>query len=105
MSIGFWNICRVGNKLESELVRDWCSLHDIVVLSETKTTTAPSLPGFVAVNNSKHRHGGVAVLIKRYLYPSVSYVDVNDEGAVWFELTRVPGVLFCGMYNEPLNSS
>ena len=94
----------MGNKLEGELVRKWCMLHDIVVLSETKTTASPSLPGFVAINNSKHRHGGVAVLIKRYLYPSVSYVDVDDEGAIWFELRCVPGVMFCGMYNEPSDS-
>ena len=46
------------DKLEHDLVRDWSALHDIVVLSETKTTAAPSLPGFVAVNNSKYRHGG-----------------------------------------------
>ena len=104
LCIGFWNICRVGSKLERELVRDWCSLHDIVVLSETKTTASPSLPGFVTINNSKHRHGGVAVLIKRYLYPSVCFVDIDDEGAVWFELSCIPGVIFCGLYNEPSDS-
>ena len=104
LSIGFWNICRVGSKLESDLVREWCGLHDIVVLSETKTTASPSLPGFVTINNSKHRHGGVAVLIKRYLYPSVCYIDIDDEGAIWFEMSCVPGVMFCGMYNEPSDS-
>ena len=93
------------DKLDGDLVRDWCSKHDIVVLSETKTTVSPSLPGFVSINNSKHRHGGIAVLIKRYLYHSVSYVDVDDEGAIWFELSCVPGVMFCGMYNEPSDSS
>ena len=86
-------------------MRDWCSLHDIIVLSETKTTAAPSLPGYVAINNSKYRHGGVAVLIKRYLFSKVCFVDVEDEGSVWFELSCVPGVLFCGMYNEPSDSS
>ena len=93
------------DKLDGDLVRDWCNKHDIVVLSETKTTVSPSLPGFVSINNSKHRHGGIAVLIKRYLYHSVSYVDVDDEGAIWFELSCVPGVMFCGMYNEPSDSS
>ena len=92
------------DKLKKEFVREWANLHDIIVLSETKTTAAPSLPGFVAVNNSKHRHGGVAVLVKRYLYPSMCYIDINDEGVIWFELSCVPGVLFCGMYNEPSDS-
>ena len=94
-------MCRLRDKLESEFVRDWCSLHDIIVLSETKTSAAPSLPGYIAINNSKYRHGGVAVLLKRYLFPKVCFVDIEDEGAVWFELSCVPGVIFCGMYNEP----
>ena len=92
------------DKLEMELVRDWASSHDIIVLSETKTSAAPSLPGFVAINNSKYRHGGVAVLLKRHLYPDVSCIDIDDEGAVWFELSSVPGIKFCGMYNEPSDS-
>ena len=97
-------MCRLRDKLESEFVRDWCSLHDIIVLSETKTSAAPSLPGYIAINNSKYRHGGVAVLLKRYLFPKVCFVDIEDEGAVWFELSCVPGVIFCGMYNEPSDS-
>ena len=92
------------DKLESNMARDWCLVHDIVVLSETKTPATPSMPGFVAINNSKARHGGVAVLIKRWLYSSVRSIDVTDEGAIWFELSLIPGVRFCGMYNEPTDS-
>ena len=93
------------DKLEMDLVRDWSKTHDIIVLSETKTTASPSLPGFVAINNSKHRHGGVAVLIKRYLFPQVSHIDIDDEGVIWFELSSLPGIIFCGMYNEPSDST
>ena len=92
------------DKLESDVVRTWLYEHDIVVLSETKTTATPSVPGFVAINNSKHRHGGIAILIRRWLFSHVRHIDINDEGVVWFELSNVPGVLFCGMYNEPSDS-
>ena len=32
-------------------------------------------------------------------------MDVDDEGTVRFELSCIPGVIFCGMYNEPSDSS
>ena len=64
ISIGYWNIHGTSDKLESDSVRDWIFLHDIVVLSETKTIASPSVPGYVAVNNSKSRRGGVAMLVR-----------------------------------------
>ena len=75
-----------------------------MVLSETKTTSAPSIPGFIAINHSKSRRGGLAVLVKRKLYPFITNVDLQDEGVIWYELTVVPGVKFCAMYNEPTDS-
>ena len=104
LRIGFWNIGGMRDKLESELVRLWCYEPDIIVLPEKKTTATPSIPGFVAINNSKHRHGGIAVLLKRWLFSQVCFIDINDEGVIWLELSNIPGVKFCGMYNEPTDS-
>ena len=59
-------------------MRDWFNMHDMVILSKTKSTASSSIPGFVAINNSKYRHGGVAILITRHLYPSVSSMDDSD---------------------------
>ena len=105
ITIGYWNIHGTRDKLEDEHVRDWFSQHDIVVLTETKTQAQPSIPGFVAVNHSKCRRGGIAILFKRKLYPYVTAIDVQDEGVIWYELTVIPGVKFCAMYNEPTDSS
>ena len=105
LSIGFWNIASMRDKLENELVRNYMFKHDIVILSETKTKGSPSLPGFIAVNNSKSNHGGVALLIKRWLFPKLSLIDIEDEGVIWFELSCITSVRFCGMYNEPSDSS
>ena len=102
--MGFWNIAGVRQKLENDRVRNWVYKHDIVVLSETKTRGTPSLPGYVAINNSKSNHGGIAVLVKSRLYKNVSKIDVTCEGVIAVELSCVPGVRFIGMYNEPTDS-
>ena len=104
LSIGFWNIAGIRDKLENDRVRTWLFKHDIVVISETKTRGTPSIPGYVPINNSKSNHGGIVTLIKSCLYPKVSMIDVQDEGVIAFELSCVPGVRFLGMYNEPIDS-
>ena len=93
------------DKLENEQVRDWLFGHDIVVISETKTTAPPSVPGFIAINNSKSRRGGVAVLVKRKVYQFVTAIDIQDEDMIWYELTVIPGVKFGAIYNEPTDST
>ena len=104
LSIGFWNIAGARDKFENELVRNWLFKHDIVIISETKTRGTPSVPGFVAINNSKSNHGGVVALVKAGLYPKVSMIDVENEGVIAWELSCAPGLRFVGMYNEPMDS-
>ena len=103
--MGFWNIAGAREKLENERVRNWLFNHDIVFLSETKTRGTPSVPGFVAVNNSSSNHGGIVALVKAWLYPKVSKIDVEIEGVVALEFSCISGVRFIGMYNEPTDSS
>ena len=104
LSIGFWNIAGARDKFENELVRNWLFNQDIVIISETKTRGTPSVPGFVAINNSKSNHGGVVALVKAGLYPKVSMIDVDIEGVIALELSCAPGLRFVGMYNEPTDS-
>ena len=104
LSIGFWNIAGARNKFESDIVRDWLFLHDFVIISETKTRGTPSVPGFVAINNSKSNHGGIVALVKAALYPNISMIDIEYEGVIAFELSCAPGLRFVGMYNEPTDS-
>ena len=104
LTVGFWNIAGVREKLEKNLVRNWLFKHDIIFLSETKTRGTPSAPGFVAINNSSSNHGGIVALVKAWLYPKISKIDVENEGVVALELSSVPGLRFIGMYNEPTDS-
>ena len=83
----------MNDKLENELVRDWAFQPNIIVLSETKTRGSPSLPGYIDINNSKYNHGGVAVLLKSWLYDKVSMINVGGEGVVAFELSCIPGIV------------
>ena len=100
----FWNIAGVRDKLENENVRSWLFQHDIVFLSETKTRGTPSVPGFVAINNSKSNHGGIVALVKARIYPKIRSIDVGTEGVVSLELSCVPGLRLIGIYNEPTDS-
>ena len=45
LSLGFWNIAGVRNKLENECVRNWLYKHGVIVLSETKTRGPPQYLG------------------------------------------------------------
>ena len=104
ISLGFWNIAGLRDKLENDRVRNWLFDHDIVVLSEIKTRGTPSVPGYTPILNSKSNHGGVVVLVKSWMYQKVSMINVEEEGVIAFELSCFPGLRFCGMYNEPTDS-
>ena len=97
LSLGFWNIAGLRDKMENDLVRDWMYSHDIIVLSEIKTRGDPSLPGYTPITNIKSNHG-VSVLVRSGLYPKIM-INVEDEGVIAIELSCFPGIRFCGMYN------
>ena len=46
MTVGFWNINNVQNKLEDENVFRWLHFHDVVILGETKIARLPHVTGF-----------------------------------------------------------
>ena len=104
LSVGFWNIAGVRDKLENDNVRTWFFKHDVVFLSETKTRGTPSMPGFVPINNSKSNHGGIVAFIKVWLYPKISKIDIEHEGVVALELSCALGIRLVGIYNEPTDS-
>ena len=85
----------------------WIHQHDIVVLGEIKVAKLPHIAGFVPIiaKTVNTKRGGLAVLIRNYLYPDVYNIDrtVNDQ--IWFSLSSVPQVRFCGAYITPSTSS
>ena len=107
MSIGFWNINNVRNKLENEFVLEWLHRHDLVVLSETKTAKLAHIPGFIPIlaKTENSSRGGVALLVRSYLSSDVYNVDKSVNDQLWFSLTSVPGVRFCGAYITPSTST
>ena len=107
MNIGFWNINNVRNKLENEHVLKWLHLHDVVILGETKIVKLPHVPGFLPImaKSCNPRRGGLAVLVKRHVYPDIYYVDDSVNDQLWFSLSSIPGVRFCGAYITPSSST
>ena len=107
MSIGFWNINNIRNKLENDAVLQWVQQHDIVVLGEIKIAKLPHIPGYVPIiaKTVNSKRGGLAILVRNYLHGDVYHVDrtVNDQ--IWFCLHSVPNVRFCGAYVTPSTST
>ena len=107
MNIGFWNINNVRNKLENDSVLEWLHLHDIVVLGEIKVAKLPHVPGFVPIiaKSVNSRRGGLAILVKSYLYPDIYHVDKTVNDQIWFSLSSAPHIRFCGAYITPSTST
>ena len=95
------------NKLESDIVLQWLHSHDIVVLGEIKTAKLPHIPGFIPKisKSANSKRGGLAVLVKAYLYPDVYNIDDSVNEQLWFSLHSVPGIRFCGAYITPSSST
>ena len=83
------------------------SKHDIVVLSEIHRATVKHAPGFipiVAKNDSPTHRGGLVILFKHSIYPEVCNVDKSVPEQIWFKLSSIPAVQFCGAYVAPTDS-
>ena len=78
---------------------------DIIVLIEIKCCYAFSVPGFEVLRSSNRAlRGGVAVLVKGYLWPDVYEVQsLCDQ--VWFKLSFLPDVRIGACYIPPSDSS
>ena len=96
LDICYWNINSVANKLESHIVMSFIVNKDIVILAETKSKADSFVPGFKIIHSkkTKHRCGGVIVLIKNYLYSQVTHIDISVEDQIWFQLRDIPGIMF-----------
>ena len=105
--VGFWNNHGIQNKIESPVVQNWITKHDIIFLCETKTSTNFSVPDFRVVSGktTNPNRGGVVFLIKNYLSERVTKVDISMDNQIWFELSDIPNVLFGGCYVAPSDSA
>ena len=79
---------------------------DIVILAETKSKADSFVPGFKIIHSkkTKHRCGGVIVLIKNYLYSQVTHIDISVEDQIWFWLRDIPDIMIGGIYIPPSDS-
>ena len=84
----------------------WLHLHDIIVLVEIKISKLPHVAGFVPImaKTLNSQRGGVAILVKSYLYPDLCHVDTSANDQVWFGFSSIPGTRFCGAYITPSTS-
>ena len=101
-----WNIN--GNVSKLENLTAMLVEYDIIFLQEIKTAYPFSVTGFSCIRSlvidGEELRGGVAVLIKNYIYDKYLY-DVNQlRDQVWFRLHLVPDFLFGAVYIAPFDS-
>ena len=101
-----WNINGNVSKLEklTDMIRDF----DVIFLNEIKTAYPFSVTGFSCIRSlvvkGEELRGGVAILIKNYIFDRYLY-DVNQmHDQVWFRLHLLPDFLFGAVYIPPFDS-
>ena len=92
------------SKLESKSCLEYLNKFDVIVLLEVKCSYAFSVPGFeVLRSNNRGMRGGVAVLVKACLWPSVFDAQSRHD-QVWFRLSFMSDVLIGACYIPPADS-
>ena len=87
-------------------MKSWLNERDVVFTCENFTDTEFFVPGFrVIVGRSRNAsRGGVAFLIRNYLYSRLATVDLSVEEQIWIKFDFMSDVLFGGCYIAPINS-
>ena len=107
LSFFAWNINGKVSKLEHCDVYSAFSPYDIVILTELKTEYKIDVPGYVTVRSAmiegESARGGVLVLFRNYLWPSVNVRQVLKD-QVWFQVHPLDFV-FGACYIAPSDSA
>ena len=84
LSVTYWDISSIGNKLENGKILKLFSKYDIIFLSELKTNLTVHLPGFESYRNSKRYsyHGGICVIIKNHLSTQISMMRFDEDDGI-----------------------
>ena len=101
------NINGLSSKIENLVIVELFLNYDIIFISELKCHYSFSLPGFTCIRSElipgEMNRGGVAVLFKDYLWPSV-YDVTKEKDQVWFRLRNAEGFIFGAVYIVPRDS-
>ena len=85
---------------------EWIQRHDVIFLCEIATSVSISVPGFYVIQGKTVtcNRGGVAILVKNYLYEYIHGVDLTMNDQIWFSISFLPDVIFGGCYIPPSDS-
>ena len=97
-----------GNVSKLEKIVDLLLEYDIIYLYEIKTAYPFSVPGFLCFRSlvipGEELRGGVAVLVKEWIFENYLY-DINQlRDQVWFRLHLLPDLLLGAIYIPPHDS-
>lgn len=93
--------------LEEDDCVKFLAKYDFCCLNEVKGCCNMNVAGFLTLRSSmllsEFNRGGVAVLIKHYLWRAVRNIDSRSD-SVWFYLDNLPNVVIGAFYITPYDS-
>ena len=113
LSLGYWNIGRIGNKLENANVLQFLSNFDVIWVSELRTDMDVHLSGFKYFRNSEKysNHCGLWLLIKNDLVEGISFILFDKDDVIWVSFTFTPNLIspaayiFATIYSRLMDTS
>ena len=107
LKIGSWNIAGVKDKLQNLKILNLIINFDIIWFLEIKTGTKFTVPGFVPIYNPsklKSSRGGVVMLVKSYIFPTITSINTGNEGLISCKCSLLPEIVLAAMYIPPRDS-
>ena len=107
ISLCYWNICSVTNKLENDEVIAMLNDYDVIWLSELKTKLDVHLPGFKCFRNTSRdsNHSGIGLSIRYNLVDQVRFIRFDRDDGICVSFTNMRSVVFGGCYIPTSSSS
>ena len=115
ISISYWNVQGIINKIQDTDFLKNITHHDIIGLGETWLTTGNknmlNLSSYYdySVVRKNNKRGGVSILIKKSIKKGIKIINSNNVDTIWCKLEKQffnidKDLYICFIYNPPENS-
>ena len=106
LSLCFWNIGCVRNKLENGNILCLLKENNIIWLAELKTDLSIHLPGFTFYRNTTRypNHRGICMFVNNALVKYINFIKFDKDDGIWITFIQAPNTLFGGYYVSPDDS-
>ena len=109
LSVCHWNIGNAKDKLESANLLHSLSRHDLIFVSEIKSSGDLYMNGYVhyrcTITDRYVNRGGLCLFVRNSLARFVKNLTFDGDDAIWIEFAHIRDIVFGGIYIPPSDSS